>query len=167
MNLYEINTEYLALMSAVENGEIPEEAIADTLEGIEGEIEIKVDNIACMLKNIAAEVAAFKAEEERLAERRKVKERLYERVKGYLSSEMLRVNLTKVETTRNKIGFRASKSVTITDTDGFLAWAMTGHEELLSFSKPTPNKTEIKKALEGGADIFGAQLVTSQNIQIK
>jgi hypothetical protein len=41
MNLYEINTEYLALMSAVENGEIPEEAIADTLEGIEGLFDFK------------------------------------------------------------------------------------------------------------------------------
>lgn len=167
MNLYEITNDYLALMSAVDNGEIPEEAIADTLEAIEGEIEIKADNIACMLKNLDAEIAAFKVEEARLAERRKAKERLAERVKGYLSETLLRVNLTKVETVRNKIGFRSSESVAITDTDGFLAWAMSGREELLSFAKPTPNKTEIKKALKGGSEVFGAQLVTSQNIQIK
>ena len=46
MKLYEIANDYLALVQAVEDEEIPEEAISDTLEAIEGEIEVKADNIA-------------------------------------------------------------------------------------------------------------------------
>ena len=42
-----LKNDYLALMRAIDDDEIPEEAIADTLEAIKGEIEIKADNIAC------------------------------------------------------------------------------------------------------------------------
>ena len=52
MKLYEIANDYLALLQAIDEGEIPEEAIADTLEAIEGEIEFKADNLACVLKTL-------------------------------------------------------------------------------------------------------------------
>jgi hypothetical protein len=55
MKLYELANDYLALMQAIDNGEIPEEAIADTLESITAGIEEKADNIACLLKNIEAD----------------------------------------------------------------------------------------------------------------
>ena len=66
MKLYEIANDYLALLQAIDEGEIPEEAIADTLEAIEGEIEFKADNLACVLKTLNAEVSAIKAEERHL-----------------------------------------------------------------------------------------------------
>lgn len=166
MKLYEIAQDYLALMQAIENDEIPEEAIADTLEAITAEIEDKADNIACLLKNIDAEIVAIKAEETRLAERRKVKEKSAERIKQYLSDVLQGAAIDKVETARNRISFRKSEAVEL-DEGAFVAWAMENNNDLLTYSAPKANKTEIKKALKGGQAVEGARLVIKQNIQIK
>lgn len=165
MKLYEIANDYLALLQAIDEGEIPEEAIADTLEAIEGEIEYKADNLACVLKTLNAEVAAIKVEEKALAERRKQKENASERIKTYLSDILQRLDINKLETARNKITFRKSESVVI--GEGFVKWALKNRDDLLSYSEPTANKTAIKQALKEGAEIEGAYIESKQNIQIK
>lgn len=167
MKLYEIANIYEDFLYAVDNGDIPEEAIDDTLEAITAELDDKADNIACLLKNLNAECEAIKEEETRLAERRKQKESQYERIKKYLADTLLRAGYTKVETARNKITFRKSEKVHIEDEAGFVQWAMNAHDELLTYKTPTVNRTAIKKAIVEGADIQGASIVINQNIQIK
>lgn len=166
MKLYELTNEYLALLEAIDNDEIPEEAIADTLEAITGEIESKADSIACLLKNLDAEIVAIKAEEARLAERRKSKEKSYERIKEYLSNTLQIAGLDKIETARNKITFRKSESVEV-DEESFILWAQKNRDDLLTYSAPKVNKTEIKKALKNGEEIIGAELRVNTNIQLK
>lgn len=166
MKLYELENTYIAVMQAIEEGELPEECIADTLEAITGEIEIKADNIACLLKNLLADIDAIRAEEIKLAERRKVKAKACDRLKEYLSDVLQRMSIDKVETARNKITFRKSESVEV-DEETFIEWAQENREDLLTYSAPTANKTEIKKAIKGGAEIVGAQLISKNNIQIK
>ena len=168
MKLYEIANDYLALLQAIENGELPEEAIADTLEAIEGEIEEKADNIGCVLKEIEAEINAFKAEEQRLAERRKRKEKLYEKLKTYLSETLQRIGVDRVETTRNVISFRKSEAVEV-DEEKFIKWATEQYNRddlIITTYTEKANKTEIKKELKAGIEIPGAVLVTKQNIQL-
>lgn len=166
MKLYELTNDYLAFLEAIENDEIPEEAIADTLEAITACIEDKADSIACMLKNLDAECAAIKAEEARLAERRKAKERQHERIKQYLSETLQRAGLDKIETARNRITFRKSESVEV-DEEAFIKWAEINRDDLLTYSAPKINKTEVKKALKDGIEIVGAELRIKNNIQIK
>lgn len=166
MKLYELTNDYLALMQAIDNDEIPEEAIADTLEAITASIEDKADSIACLLKNLDAECKAIKAEEERLAERRKAKEKSHERIKQYLSETLQSAGIDKVETARNRITFRKSESVEV-DEDTFIRWAEVNRDDLLTYSAPKVNKTEVKKALKSGAEIVGAELRINNNIQIK
>lgn len=165
MKLYELTNDYIALMQAIDNDELPIECIADTLEAITSEIEVKADNIACMLKNLEADITAIKAEETKLALRRKTKERAYDRLKEYLSATLQSLSIDKVETARNKITFRKSESVEIDDT--FIEWAQKNREDLLKYSDPTADKTEIKKLLKDGAELQGAQLISKSNIQIK
>ena len=166
MKLYELTNDYLALLEAIDNDEIPEEAIADTLEAIESCIEDKADSIACLPKNLDAECKAIKAEEERLAERRKAKEKSHERIKQYLSDTLQIAGIDKVETARNRITFRKSEVVEIVE-DVFIQWAQKNRDDLLKYSKPTANKTEIKRVLKDGIKIEGAELRINQNIQIK
>ena len=167
MHLYEIAADYKNFIEAVENGDIPEEAIADTLESITALLEDKADNIACMIKNMAAECEAIKAEEGKLAERRKVKERLIERSKIYLSETLQNSGIDKVETARNKITFRKSEGVQIADEKGFIEWALKNNDEYLTYKDPTINKTAIKKAIASGIEVNGASVESKMNIQIK
>lgn len=166
MKLYELTNDYLALLEAIDNDEIPEEAIADTLESITACIEDKADSIACMLKNLDAECIAIKAEEASLAERRKAKERQHERIKQYLSDTLQSAGLDKIETARNRITFRKSESVEV-DEEAFIKWAEINRDDLLTYSAPKVNKTAIKQALKDGIEIVGAELHIKNNIQIK
>lgn len=166
MKLYELVSDFHNFMEAVDNDEIPEEAIVDTLESINLQIEAKADNIACFLKNLDAEIAAFKAEEVRLAERRKAKEKTYDRVKEYLAENLQRAGVDKMETIRAKITFRKSESVEV-DEVAFIKWAKKERDDLLTYAAPKANKTAIKDALKNGAKVVGASIVIRQNIQIK
>lgn len=167
MKLYEIASDYARLLEAVETGEIPEEAIADTLESITSIIEEKADNIACMIKNMKAEAEAIGAEEKRLKERRLAKEKRIESLTAYLSETLQNMGLKKVETARNRISFRKSEKVAIADEVAFLEWAKVSRGDFLTYAEPTLNRTAIKDAIKGGAEIAGAKLETNQNIQIK
>ena len=89
MSLYQMTTDYRQLLEAIENGEIPEECIADTLEAVKGEIEIKADNIACMLKNLLAEEEAMNVEIVKLRARKEAKHRQYESLREYLSNTLI------------------------------------------------------------------------------
>lgn len=167
MKLYEITAEYQRFLEAVENGEIPEEAIADTLECVEAALEEKADNIACIIKNLTAEAAAIKTEEEKLTERRKAKERRVESLKTYLANALITSGFSSVETARNKITFLKSESVALEDEEKFIEWAEKHADEYLTYKQPSVNKTAIKKALAEGAELDGVHIETKQNIQIK
>lgn len=166
MKLYELTAELSEFLERVDEGDIPEEAIADTLESITMDIEEKADNIACVLKSLDAEITAIEEEAKKLNERAKAKAKAYDRVKEYLAENLQRVGMDKLETARNKITFRKSESVEVDET-AFLEWAEKGRDDLLTYSAPKANKTAIKKALKDGEAIPGAQIVVKQNLQIK
>lgn len=166
MRLFEITAAYQSFMDAIENGEIPESAIADTLESITATLEEKADNTACVIKNITAEIFALKAEERKLAERRRIKENQVERLREYLSNALIQSEHTKIETARNKISFRKSESVQIDDESAFIEWAMKDNDEYLTYKEPAINKTAIKRALADGKEVKGAYIEQRQNLQI-
>jgi len=167
MKLYEIASDYYRLLSAIEEGEIPEEAIADTLEAVGGELSEKADNIACMIKNLNAEADAIKAEEAKLAERRKQKEKTVKSMKEYLANNLLLAGMRSLETARNKISFRSSSAVKIDDEAAFIAWAKENDATLLDVKEPTISLSAVKKSISEGSVIEGASIVTRMNLQIK
>lgn len=168
MKLYEIAHEYQNLLDAIENGDIPLEAMADTLESVTSLLEDKADNVACVIKNMTAEVEAIKAEEERLATRRKSKEKRVEYLTKYLSDILLNAGYDKVETARNKISFRKTPpKVVIDDEKAFIEWAAENGKGYLNYGKPTINKTAIKDALAYGATFDGVRMESGTNISIK
>ena len=63
MNLYELTGQYLELQNLLESGEYDEQLINDTMEAVEGEIEIKADNYARIIRNFEARIDSFKAEQ--------------------------------------------------------------------------------------------------------
>lgn len=167
MKLYELTNEYQAVLDMSEDDGIPADAITDTLEAISAEIEVKADNIACLLKSLDFDIKGIKEEEAHLAERRHKKQATYDRIKQYLAEELLKAGIAKVETARSVISFRKSETVEISDEKAFLEWAMNNDDDYIIYSSPKPDKTAIKAAIKGGADIVGAQISEKQNIQIK
>lgn len=167
MKLYELVKEMEDLVALSECGEIPEEAIRDTLEGLQGEINEKAEQIALTVKQLVAEAAAIKQEEQRLAERRKAKENAAESIKRYLSEMLLKAGIGKIDTARAAITFRSSKAVEIEDESSFIAWAQENADQYLTFSAPKISKSAVKEALASGIEVRWAHIEEKQNIQIK
>ena len=168
MKLYEIAADYQNLLDAIENGDIPEEALVDTLESITTLLEDKADNIACIIKELTAEAEAIKAEEDRLAERRKRKLKRAERLTQYLSDTLLQNGIPGLETARNSITFRKTPGkVVFDDEKAFIEWANEHATDFLIYAKPTVNKNQIKAAINSGEKIEGVYLESKLNISIK
>ena len=166
-SLYTLTAQMDSFLEAVDNGDIPEEAIADTLEAIEGEITAKIDDIASAIKNITALCDALKAEENALKERRQKKERECERIKEYLAQALKTRGIEKHESARCRVSFRTSNGIKVSDTQAFLTWARKYAPELINTKvTESPALTVISDALTR-MDIPYCEKETRKNIQIK
>jgi len=166
MKLYEINEQIESLLSRevidIETGEVLDDNGFEELKSLEAERDLKLENIGLFIKNLDADVLAIKEEEKKLAERRKVKENKVKSVKQFLSDYLQIENLKKFETAKIKLSFRKSESVNVTVAAEKLPSVY--YKEKTEY---TADKNEIKKALKAGVEISGAELVESNNLQIK
>lgn len=164
MKLYEITDTYRAFMDAVDAGEIPEEAIADTLASIDGEFDDKADNVACMIKSITAEAAAIKAEADALTNRAKAKAAAADRMRDYLLANMQALDKKKIETPRNVISLaKKPDSVVINDE----AELYKLHPDLFTTPAPVPSKSDIKERLKNGEQLIGCELRGGFRLAVK
>lgn len=164
MTLYEVNQVYQDFLTAIESGDIPEEAIADTLEGIQEEFRLKADNIACLIKTMKAECEALKAEEKALEERRSSKEHRMDSLRKYLADSMQKTGQMKIETSRNVIGFRKSAALIVDDENIFKRDYPDLCKTEIKVSIP---KSEITRLIKSGQQLNGVHLQEHQNLQIR
>lgn len=164
--LYEISNEIKAFLIAVEDGEIPEEAIADTLEGIEMEANEKIDNILSLYKHYSASANAIKAEIDNLTKRQKAYARKAERLLEYIGECLKRMNNDGFESPRHKLTYRKSEAVELTNEKAFFDWARENYPGAIITTEKAA-LSEIKEAIQDGVNVPGAQIVTRLNPQVK
>ncbi len=166
--LYEIQESYEAFIRGIEDGEIPEEAIKDTLDSLNQEFTEKADNIACAIKNESAAANAIKAEIDQLTERKKRHEHTVQKLKTYLMNAMISLNQSKIETPRCRLSIRNNApSVECEDEKRFIEFALKKHPELLNIKDPEISKTQVKLALSSGQQLPYCRLTAKQSLQIK
>lgn len=152
-SLYEIEEQILNCVD-LETGEIIDK---EALASLCMERNNKVEGIALWIKNLLAEAKMIKEEKDNLAYRQKVCENKAESLKDFLSRLL---DGEKFKTSKVSISYRKSEKVDVLDIGKL-------DDDYLKFKDPEPDKTKIKKALKDGICLEGAQLVESQNIQIK
>mgnify|MGYP000903908526 FL=1 len=156
--LYELTAQYADLLNAIESDEIPEEAIADTLEALGGELNDKIDSVACIVKQLDGEAANIKAEKAALAERQSVKEHQRDRLKDYIRQAMQLAGKKKIETSRNCVSIgKAQPKAVITDLDALRRCKSVWKP--YDYSKETNvDKIKLKALLQAGEQFSGAEL---------
>lgn len=160
----EIETTLDSLFSVVdaETGEIIDEQVAGEIQTKLDELEVekgaKLEAVGLYIKTLAVEADALKQEESNLKERRRRKEKHAEGLKAWLS---VALDGQKFETPKVAVAFRKSTAVRITDESTIAPEYVKIKEER------TVDKVAIKKALQGGLEIAGAELVTNNNITVK
>ena len=163
-NLYEITQDYLQILSMMEDPELDPQTLADTMEAVEGELEIKAENYAKVMKNLEADVAGIKAEIERLSERKKTIENNIKNMKSALQMAMETTGKTKFKTELFSFGIRKNAPSVIMDEP----YIENVPERFLKYSEPTINRTAIKEAIQSGENLEGlAHLEQTESIIIK
>lgn len=144
------------------------EALFDTLDGIEQELEIKAESIAVHIKELNAEAEQLKAEEKSLKKRRLAKELQSDRLKAYLIGCMNIAERKKIDRPKAVISVRNNaESVCIADEKAFIEWAMQNDDSLLKYAAPEIKKNSVKSLLQDGKKIPYADLQRTQSLLIK
>ena len=141
----------------------------DTLTGIEEDFENKAENIAAYIKDMLSDIEAMKSEKRKLEERIKAKDNAVENLKNYLLSEMIMVNIKKIDRPRARITFNAGRqSVSVLSVESFIKWAQgNDREDLLIYEQPKPSKSAIMSDLLAGKPVEFAEVVRKPYITIK
>lgn len=164
MTLYEVAQDYLQIMAMMEDPELDPQTLADTMEAVEGELEIKAENYAKVMKNLEADVSGIKAEIDRLSERKKTIEKNIKRMKENLQNAMEITGKTKFKTELFSFGVRTNAPAVVMDEQ----YIENIPERFLKYSEPTINKVAIKEAIQKGEDLEGvAHLEQTKSLMIK
>lgn len=120
MTMYELTAEYAGLLDAYYYAETDAEAAEalDRLTEAGENIAAKADAYARLIRNVDGEIKALKAEEKRLNDARKSRERMVERLKNNMLYMMTTTGADKVETSVGKWSVQNNPySCEITDAD--------------------------------------------------
>ena len=163
-NLYEITQDYLQILSMMEDPELDPQTLADTMEAVEGELEIKAENYAKVMKNLEADVTGIKAEIERLSERKKTIENNIKNMKSALQMAMETTGKTKFKTELFSFNIQKNAPTVVIDASD----PNNIPPDFLKFKEPEVDKTAIKAAIQNGMDLTGvAHLDQSESLRIK
>ena len=161
--LYQLAQDFRAAAEQLADLDLPPEVIADTLESISGDLEVKALNVALFARNLESTAAAIKQAEGDMAARRKALERRVQSLKDYLLHAMQSTGIKKIEGPYLRIGVRDNpESVEVFDADQVPAEFMRKPEP----PPAAPDKAAIKAAIKAGQEVPGAKLTRSQRLDI-
>ena len=150
--LYEITGDYLRLLEMLEDNEtvVDREILKDTLEGLEGEFEVKADNYARIMKELHAEAEKYAAEAGRMQAKMELLENRYKMLKQHLYESMKATGKTKFKTDLFRFDIQKNGGVQ----------PMEVNEDQVpkSYMKMVPDNKKIREALESGKKLSFAAL---------
>ena len=158
-----IAQEYRAAAQTLSDLDLDVQTIADTLEGIGGDLETKAQNVALMARSLDADAAAIKQWSKDASERAKATEARAERLREYLAACMTLAGAERIEAPGVVLSWRKSSAVVIDTPDLIPAefWRQKPAPEA------EPDKLKIAEAIKFGADVPGAHVEQRRSLQIK
>ena len=163
-HLYELTDQFKGLQKLIDDGEMSADDLADTIEGLSGDLKAKGKDVLLFMANLKGDIAAFDSEIKRMTARKKTMQRNHDWLTEYLRINMIDCVMTKIESPVFTATLRKpTKMVEITSED----------ELPVSYQTMVPaswkiNKVHILKDLKAGVEIPGAKMVDSkQGITIK
>lgn len=144
--LYEITDDIQDVLDMLDDPDIPDEAIHNTLEGLEHSLGDKLDAIAALVEKWKSQAERVDKEAQRLVARKRVLNNRAQRLKGYALFHLTKLNKSTLETDLHNFTVRkGAERVVVDDVDGL--------PDMLVRVERTPLKGEIRDALRQGADL--------------
>jgi phage shock protein A len=162
--LYEMTAEYKAafkeLNELYEKGDILEDAVKDTLDGLKGAIEDKIANVIAYSKSVEAESEAIKKEANKMLERAKALINRADSLKTYALKHMQENEIETIKHTWFRIYIQESTKTDIYDFSqlpaGYIRETVTAEA----------NKAAILRDLKEKHNIPGARLLHEKYLKV-
>ncbi|EAB1534302.1 siphovirus Gp157 family protein [Salmonella enterica] len=147
--LYEIANEYAKLMDS----DLEPEMIADTIEGMEGEFNDKIEQLLAIIKNESGYAERLKEEAKSLNERAAVIQNKIDSIMAYIASSLEMVGKKKIRAGIHQVTIRKpTETVEIIDSSAI-------PPEYVEFETTIKaDKLAIKHQLKAGINIPGVYL---------
>ena len=163
-NIYEITNDYLQIMAMLEDSDLDPQTLADTMEGIEGEFEIKAENYAKVMKNLEGDILAIKAEIDRLTSKKRVIENNIKSMKSNLQYAMEATGKTKFKTELFSFNIQKNAPSVVIDLEDLSKLP----SQFIKQREIEADKTAIKEALKRGENLDGiAHWEQGESLRIK
>ena len=159
--LYQLADAYQELLSMALDPDVDPEALADTMEGLEGEIEAKADGYAKVMRELRAVADARKAEAKRLTDGAKSIEANIDRMKSTLESAMRLTGKTKFKTSFFNFCIQKNPPALKIDRPEDIP------AEYLIPQEPKVDSAAIKKELKEGVVFEWCHLEQSEGLRIR
>ena len=166
MKLYELTRDIEEINSLVEAGEIEASDAIDTLDGMKLAVKEKGINITALVLNEEASISALKEAEEKIALRRKKKQKKIEWLKSYLLDGMEANGISKIECPDFVVSLaKCPPKVELIEDAQKLLVDKWGDRFVRTKVVVSVDKQELQQALKAGEEISGARLTQSNRLK--
>lgn len=157
-SIFELTKQQTDLKALVESGELDQEMAADTFEGMDHELDEKINDYCRVLNSMAADLTTIENEIARLQTLKVEKQNQIKAIKKTLMFGLSGIEKSKFDTGLFK-GYvrKGSQSVKVIDSNEIPS------EYIEVKVTEQPDKTAIKNALKAGEKVKGAELVTGES----
>ena len=141
-----------------------QEALEDALNNLGEDIEIKLENYAKIIKNFESDIAGLKAEEERLAKKRKAMENSIKNMKQRMTEAMIRTGKVDIKGELFKFKVQANPPAVVMDVN----YIEDVPEKYLIAQDPKIDKKKLAEDLKAGVELEGvAHFEASASVRIR
>jgi hypothetical protein len=144
--------------------EIDDQALADTLEGLKGEITVKATNCALFARNIETFADTVDEAAAQMAERAKRLRRKADSIRAYLLDQMRGAGISKIQAPEFTVSIRKNPAAVQIAPDAAIP------QEYMVVPEPPPprpDKRKLAEALKSGETIDGVRLEQSERLDIR
>lgn len=162
--LYQIVDRYRDAAERMADLGLDTETIQDTLESIEGEIAVKAEAVAMVIRNHQSLADQIKQAERQMAERRKALEARAAWLESYLLTNMEAAGITVIEHPMFRISVKSNPPAVAVVDESLIP---TDYWRPLPPPLPAIDKKAIKEAIDAGREVPGAVLTRGTRLEIK
>lgn len=147
-SIYEMTEEFKTLWQLMDDGVLEDDALMGAFDVAREDLADKLEGYCKFLKNLESDIAGLKAEEKRLAERRKVLENTKDRAKGAMLRAMKTAGEKKLPAGSFTVSVQANPPSLILDEQ----YIENIPEKYLKHPAPEVDRSALKDALQNGDD---------------
>lgn len=159
-SLYELKNDYMELKNMLEDPNISEEAVINTMELVEDEIKDKLINCVRLMKSVEGSVKIAKEERERLKQREQILDNKIKRIRKYMQDMMLEMGEEKIKTDLYNFNITSNPpKLVIKDTSNI-------PKEYYIEQEPKIDNKALLRDIKNGLEIKGVSISKGKSLRI-